>query len=125
MLSGLPITVYGSGEQLRDLCYVDDAVEAFLLAALNEESVGTALNVGGCPPISLLALANLLVDAAGSGTVEAIPFPPELQPIDIGDYYSDDETARRILGWEPRIALEAGIATTLDYYRTRSAEYFT
>ena len=125
VLSGVPITVYGSGEQLRDLCFVDDAVEAFMLSALNEAAVGTALNIGGGPPISLLALANLLVEAAGSGTVEAIPFPAELEPIDIGDYYSDDGAARRLLGWEPRIALEAGIAATLDYYRARSAEYFT
>ena len=125
VLSDLPIQVYGTGEQLRDLCYVDDAVEAFLLSARNEAAIGTALNIGGGAPISLLALAHLLVDTAGSGAVDVIPFPDELRPIDIGDYYSDDAAARRLLGWQPQIPLEAGLAKTLDYYRTRSVEYFT
>jgi UDP-glucose 4-epimerase len=123
VLAGTPITVFGSGEQRRDLAFVDDVVDAFVRAAVTEEAIGSALNVGGSAPISLLELANVLVECNGSGSVETVPFPEDLRTIDIGDYYSDDTAARARLSWEPRVGVEDGLRRTLDYYREHGADY--
>jgi UDP-glucose 4-epimerase len=123
-LTGAPIRVYGDGSQLRDLAYVDDVVDAFLAAAITERAVGQTLNIGGSQPISLAELAQLVVRCNGSGSIEFVPFPSDLKAIDIGDYYTADGAARRLLGWEPSVGLEAGIDRTLSYYRTHGEVYF-
>jgi UDP-glucose 4-epimerase len=125
ILTGVPITVYGSGAQVRDLAYVDDVADAFFQSALTEEAIGTALNIGGSERISLRDLAELLVRCNESGSVETVPFPDELKAIDIGDYYSDDSAARALLAWAPKITLEVGLRRTLDYYRAHGGEYFS
>jgi len=124
VLEGDPITVYGTGEQVRDLAYVDDVVDAFLKSALRDEAIGTALNLGGSERISLRELADLLVRCNGSGSVEMLPFPEELEAIDVGDYYSDDSAARSLLDWAPKVGLNHGLRRTLQYYRESSEDYF-
>lgn len=124
VLTGAPIKVYGAGEQVRDLAYVDDVVDAFLQSALTDRSIGSALNVGGSERSSLRDLADLLIRCNGSGAIETVPFPDELKAIDIGDYYSDDSAVRSLLGWSPKVTLEEGLNRTLAYYRTRGADYF-
>jgi UDP-glucose 4-epimerase len=123
-LTGKPITVFGDGSQRRDLAFVDDVVDAFMRSAVTERAIGTALNVGGAPPISLLDLAELLVSCNGSGTVERVPFPDDLRSIDIGDYYTDDSRARELLDWEPRTSVEEGLRRSLAFYGERGAKYF-
>ena len=118
------IHVYGDGRQLRDLTYVDDAVDAFLLAALSHHSAGEIFNVGGCEPISLEALAALLVEVAGGGRYSLIPFPADLKAIDIGDYYADDTKIRTTLGWQPRTSIEDGLRRTVEYYREHRHQYW-
>ena len=124
VLTGVPITIYGDGSQVRDLAYVDDVVDAFLRSASTDQAIGTALNIGGSERISLRDLAELLVRCNGSGSVETVPFPDELKAIDIGDYYSDDSAARALLDWAPKVMLEDGLRRTLDYYRAHGDEYF-
>jgi UDP-glucose 4-epimerase len=111
------------GHQLRDFTFVDDAVEAFLLAAADDGSNGRIFNLGGHGPVSLKEVADLLVDlGAPAGYVER-SFPPERKQIDIGDYYANDGAIRRALGWEPRTALREGLARTLAYFREHFGEY--
>ena len=124
VVEGEEIHVYGDGRQLRDLTYVDDAVDAFLLAALSEASHGEIFNVGGCDPISLEALAALLVEVAGGGRYALVPFPAEQKAIDIGDYYADDRKIRTTLGWRPRTSLADGLRRTVDYYREHRRQYW-
>ena len=124
VVEGEEIHVYGDGRQLRDLTYVDDAVDAFLLAALSEASHGEIFNVGGCDPISLEALAALLVEVAGGGRYALVPFPAEQKAIDIGDYYADDRKIRATLGWRPRTSLADGLRRTVDYYREHRRQYW-
>lgn len=122
LLEGRPFEVWGGG-QLRDFTYVDDAVEAFLLAAAREEANGQIFNLGGCEVVSLQDLAGALVAANGGGAFEAREFPADRKRIDIGDYYADDRRIRSELGWEPRIRLEEGLARTLAYYRSNMENY--
>ncbi len=111
------------GDQLRDFTYVDDAVEAFLLAGVEEASNGRIYNVGGLEVISLRDLADLLIRLNGSGSYDVRAFPDERKRIDIGDYHSDWNAIRSALGWEPRVPLEEGLARTLRFYGDRLADY--
>ena len=116
-----PILVYGDGSQLRDFNYVDDAVDAVLMAASAEREV---FNLGSEEVISLRDLAGKLVAVNGGGRFEVVPFPPERKAIDIGDYYSDFKKIRDRLGWSPRVGLDEGLKRTLRYYREHGREYW-
>jgi len=117
------IVVFGDGSQRRDLTYVDDAVDAFLLAAAREEANGRVFNVGADGHVSLLELAELVVRLAGSGRCRTVPFPAERKRIDIGDFYADDSRLRATLGWSPTVRLEDGLQQTLEYYREHGEHY--
>jgi len=113
IVEGHPFEVW-EGRQLPDFTYVDDAVEAMMLAALDKNSAGRVFNVGGDSVISLLDLARLLVELNGGGEFEQRSFPEDRKHIDIGDYYADDKLIRSVLGWAPRVALRDGLVA---YYR--------
>ena len=123
-VEGEELLVFGDGTQQRDFTYVDDAVEAFLLAGASAESDGEVFNVGGEPPMSLGELAELLVELAGAGSWRLVPFPAERRTIDIGDYFADDAKIRSRLGWEPRVGLREGLERSLAYYRDHGADYW-
>lgn len=117
-----PFDVWG-GEQLRDFTYVDDAVDALLLAATKEEANGQIYNLGGCEVITLRELADLLVKANGGGEFQVRAFPDDRKRIDIGDYYADDSRIHSELGWAPQVNLEEGLVRTLNYYRRYLDDY--
>lgn len=124
VLRGEPILVYGDGQQLRDFTFVDDAVDAALLAALEPRADGQVYNLGSAePPISLLALAQLLIDINGGGEFRLIPFPPDRKAIDIGDYYANYDKIRQALNWTPHVQLADGLRQSLDYYRRYLPHY--
>ena len=119
-VEGEELLVFGDGTQKRDFTYVDDAVEAFLLAGARDEADGEVFNLGGAePPVSLLELAELL-----GAPYRLVPFPDERKSIDIGDYYADDRKIRDLLGWEPRVGLREGLARSLEYYREHREAYW-
>jgi UDP-glucose 4-epimerase len=122
LLEGEPFEVWG-GEQLRDFTYVDDAVEAFLLAAGRPEAEGEVFNLGGPPPVTLLRLAELLIELNRGGSFVVRAFPADRRKIDIGDFYADDRRIGRKLGWRPRTDLRRTLAQTLAYYRKELRHY--
>jgi UDP-glucose 4-epimerase len=110
------------GAQRRDLTYVDDAAEAFLLAAASEAAKGGVFNIGGeC--LSLQQLADAVIAANGGGRYETRSFPAERKRIDIGDYYAADARFRAVTGWSPRTTVAEGLKRSLDYFRAHLAEY--
>ena len=117
-----PFEVWG-GEQWRDFTYVDDAVDAFLLAAARPEAVGEIFNLGGPPRVTLARLAELLVELNEGGSFVVRAFPADRRKIDIGDYYADDRLIRRRLGWRPRVDLRTALGRTLAYYRKELRHY--
>jgi UDP-glucose 4-epimerase len=117
------ISVFGDGEQQRDCLYVDDVVECLLLAAAAQDAAGEIFNVGNDERLSLGAIAAAVVEAAGSGRVEHVPWPPDRDAIDIGSYFGDSSKAKRVLGWEPRTAFADGLARTVAFYRARAPWY--
>ncbi|MER3405724.1 MAG: NAD-dependent epimerase [Chloroflexota bacterium] len=122
-IDGETLQVWG-GDQLRDLTYVDDVVEACLMAGASDVSNGQVFNLGGPQPISLRELAELIVEIAGSGSVEVRPFPEERKAIDVGSTYLDYSKIRRALGWEPKTSLEDGLARTIAFFRTHREHYW-
>jgi UDP-glucose 4-epimerase len=122
LIENQPFEVWG-GDQRRDFTYVDDAVEAFLLAATRPEAVGSVFNLGGPPPVSLRELAEMLVEINGGGRFQVRVFPADRRAIDIGDYYADGALIRKKLGWRPKTGLRAALAETLDFYRRELPSY--
>ena len=122
-LEGGDIELFGDGTQLRDLTFVEDVVDAFLLAASSERADGQAYNLAGETPISLGDLARLLVEITGQGAVRHVPFPPERQLIDIGSYYGSAAKIGAELGWRPRTPLREGLEWTIRYYRDHLRHY--
>jgi nucleoside-diphosphate-sugar epimerase len=117
IIEGKEILVYGDGHQRRDLNYVDDVVEALLLTAATDDTIGEIYNLGGDEVVSLKSVAELLVNINQSGNYKLVPFPVEQKAIDIGDYYGNYFKIRQALGWQPQVTLAEGLKRTLEYYR--------
>lgn len=122
VLEGQPFEVWG-GEQRRDFTYVDDAVDAFLLAAARPGTKGRIFNLGGDGAVTLRELGDLLVAANGGGHFVVRSFPPERQRIDIGDYVADDKLFRDTTGWRPFVGIRDGLTRSLTYFREHLAHY--
>lgn len=124
LIEGKPIKVFGDGLQLRDFNYVDDCVEAILLAGANESANGKVFNLGSSEIINLKQLAEMMTSLGYGGTFELVPFPAERKVIDIGDYYSDTSLINKELGWQPQIGLREGLIETINYYRSHYTNYW-
>ncbi|KPV51115.1 NAD-dependent epimerase [Kouleothrix aurantiaca] len=119
-----PIQVWGDGTQIRDFTYVDDCVDALLMAAASPAADGQIFNLGSDETINLRDLAALLIEINGAGSFDVIPFPADRKPIDIGDYYADYRLIQGRLGWRPRVALRDGLLRTLEFYRAEREHYW-
>ena len=117
------VIVTGAKDRYRDFVYIDDVVEAFLLAGSNEEINGKVLNLGDDNPISLLDLVELLIELNGGGRYSLVPFPTERRKIDIGDYYGDYSRIRTVLKWKPSTSLRDGLTRTINFYK-KYREYY-
>ncbi len=122
LVEGKPFEVW-EGRQLRDFTYVDDAVDAFLMAAASEAANGEIFNLGGDCVISLNDLAKLLVEINGGGEFIKRSYPADRKRIDIGDYYADFNRIRSTLGWEPAVPLREGLSRTLAFYKEHLPKY--
>lgn len=123
-VEGKEIEIYGDGRQRRDLCYVDDVVDAFLRVGACPETDGQVYNLGGLEPISLLDLARLIIEIAGQGSIRLVPWPEERKRIDIGDVYSSYARIEAALGWRPTVPLREGLVRTIAYYREHWQHYW-
>lgn len=118
-LQGEPLLIHGDGEQTRDFTYVDDAVAATLLAALEPAAVGEVFNVGTGTEYSLNDVARLILDVTGSaGPIQHVP----RRDIDTIRRRSVlIEKARRRLRWSPVVDLRTGVSRTVQWYRRAAA----
>jgi len=122
IIEGKPFEVWG-GEQLRDFTYVDDAVDAFLLAAAHKDAEQKIFNLGGDCIISLKDLAELIVSIHGSGSYKIMTYPDDRKRIDIGDFYADYSLIKTMLGWETKTPLKDAIKSIIDYYQKNLKQY--
>lgn len=122
LIDGVKIQLYGTGNQIRDVNYIDDVVDAFLLTGANDVSNGQVYNLGGTP-VSLKDFVQTAIKIHGKGSYEIVPFPPEREIIEIGDYIADYSKINKQLGWKPKVSLKVGIKKTLAFYE-KYREYY-
>lgn len=120
-LAGDALTIYGEGDQQRDYVHVADVVDALLRMAMSPQSDGRAYNIGSGVGTRMIDLANTIVEIAGRGHVEHVPWPPLAQQIETGDFVADVSRAGRELGWVPSRGLRAGLEETVAHYRGTGA----
>ena len=112
-IRGEPLTVYGDGSQTRSLCYVSDLVRGVLAVLERGDELPT--NLGNPHEVTMLELAQTIIELAGSGSrIEHRELPVD----DPKQRRPDISRARAMLGWEPEVGLEAGLERTLAYFRT-------
>ncbi len=113
-LKNEPMTVFGDGSQTRSFCYVSDLVEGIYRLLMSDEV--DPVNIGNPAEMTILQFAETIRDLTGStAPIEFHPLPtddPKVRRPDIS-------RAREILGWEPKVALEEGLAQTVEYFRNR------
>jgi UDP-glucose 4-epimerase len=124
LIEGKPIKVFGDGLQLRDFNYVDDCVEALMLAGANEAANGKIYNLGNAEVVGLKALAEMMVSLCRGGSYELIPFPSDRKAIDIGDYYGDFGQITKDLDWVPKVDLVEGLKKTMAFYQENHPHYW-
>lgn len=122
-ISGETIRIFGTGEQRRDFNYIDDVIDAFLLATDNPDLYGNVYNLGASDHYSLLDFVDILKRIC-QFDYEIVPFPPEHKTIDIGDYYGDFSLFQEVTGWTPKVPLKTGLKNTVDYFQPRAQLYW-
>ena len=124
-LLGETIRIFGDGRQLRDPVYVDDVVDAFLMAGAADNPPRRLWNVGGAAALPLATIAETIARVAGAPAPVYQPFPPEHKTIDIGSYSTDSSRIRKDLGWRPTIPFEEGIRRTVQYFGPELPHYLS
>ena len=119
---GKPIYLYGGGEQVRDLNYVDDVVEALILASQTEDCFGKTFNLSG-KPFNLNSIAEQFIRITGKGEIKFKDFPEELKKIDIGNYYGSSELFFQKTRWRPKVDLTEGLEKTIHFFQAHLVDY--
>jgi len=112
-LQNRPITLYGDGLQTRSFCYVDDLIAGFLAMMEAPDDLTGPVNIGNPGEFTMVQLAETILELTGSrSTLVRAPLPPD----DPKQRQPDITVARERLGWEPKIALKAGLIRTIAYF---------
>jgi UDP-glucuronate decarboxylase len=113
-LNGHNLTVYGSGNQTRSFCYVDDLIDGFIALMASPESVTGPINLGNPEEYTMLELANMIIKLCGSDSkIVYEPLPQD----DPRQRCPDISEAKRSLGWGPQVRMEEGLKKTIKYFR--------
>ena len=123
LLQGKPIQVFGDGKQRRDYNYIDDVLDALLIAATEKNAVGNVYNLGAPAPLSLEDTAKIMCQETEAGEYQMIPFPEDRKAIDVGDFICDYSAFRDQFGWEPKVNFEEGIQRSFVYFRKEIEHY--
>jgi dTDP-glucose 4,6-dehydratase len=115
-LRGEDVTIFGSGAQTRSFCYVTDLVDGIL--RLMESSTNEPVNIGNPHEMSIEAMAHLIIKMTGSSSRVVYK---ELPTDDPKVRQPDITRARTLLGWEPKVPLEQGLTSTIEYFRQKMA----
>ncbi|WP_417803627.1 UDP-glucuronic acid decarboxylase family protein [Thalassospira lucentensis] len=119
-LQGEDITIYGNGEQTRSFCFYSDLLEGFIRLMATDPSVSGPMNLGNPHEITIRELAERVIDMTGSKSKLIFKDLPADDPL---QRKPDITFARNTLGWEPTVALETGLASTIEYFRKLIAQH--
>lgn len=128
-INGETIELWGGGEVFRDVNYVDDVIDAFLMIA-NSDSNGEIFNLGCCIGkfgmensigenfITIKQLAEKIIGIVGKGSIKIIPYPHERKVVEPGHFAADISKISQ-LGWKPKTSLDEGLRKTIEFYVNR------
>lgn len=122
-LQGKDLTIFGDGRQRRNVLYVDDCVEALLLAALNPASYGQVFFAAGEQEHSILHFSEMILQAAGRGRISHTPWSKDWLNLDVGDVSISNRKIRQALGWQPQTTVTEGLAKTIAFFTPRLGAY--
>jgi nucleoside-diphosphate-sugar epimerase len=115
-LTKKPFTVYGTGEQTRSFCYVDDMVDGIEKAMFTDRTKGEVINLGNPDEKTVLELAEvikIICESSMETIFEELPEDdPKIRKPDISK-------AKKLLGWEPKVGIEAGLRKTVEYFKSQ------
>lgn len=119
-LQGEDITIYGNGEQTRSFCFYSDLLEGFIRLMATDPSVSGPMNLGNPHEITIRELAERVIAMTGAKSKLIFKDLPADDPL---QRKPDITFARNTLGWEPTVALETGLGSTIDYFRNLIAQH--
>ena len=111
-LEGKDITIYGTGEQSRDLMYVDDTVDGFLVMGMHEKAIGEAINFGTGQDTKIIELAKKIIDISGSNS-KISHLPPRAS--EVKRLCCDNTKAKQLFGWEPKVSIDEGLRKNIEW----------
>ena len=115
-LRGEPLTIYGDGTQTRSFCYIEDMVSG--ISKLLNSEVNEPVNLGNPGEFTILEFANSVLELAkAKNPLQFVPLPQD----DPKKRKPDISKAKRLLGWEPKIALRQGLELTLGWFQKNAA----
>jgi UDP-glucuronate decarboxylase len=108
----------GNGTQTRSFCYVDDLIEGFIRLMNSDDKVTGPINLGNPGEFTMIELAQKVIALSGSSsTIVHKPLPPD----DPKQRQPDISAAQQVLGWQPTIQLDLGLARTIEYFKSKLA----
>jgi UDP-glucose 4-epimerase len=120
VLNNIPPVIYGDGRQTRDYTYIEDAIRAFDLV-LNHKSRLDPVNIGTGKEVSILNLANLIIDLCGKKRkIHPVNVEPRIG--EVKKLIADATKAKEILGWEPKYDLKEGLKAFIQWYKNYGQE---
>jgi UDP-glucose 4-epimerase len=117
------ICIFGDGKQKRNLLFVDDAVDAILDVVKREKCIGQVYFAVGDDHISVIDLAQQIVDVFGTGKCKTIPWPKEREVTEIGDAIISNGKLKQDTDWVPKTSLEMGLKMTQEFYLSQLNKY--
>lgn len=123
-LQGKELTVFGKGDQLRNISYVDDCTAALIIASQSEKSNGEVFFAVTDKQYDVAEIAREITNAIG-GTVKFVEWPKDREAIEIGDAVISNQKIKSVLGWAPRVDLANGLIKTKDYFLPCLEEYLS
>ncbi len=119
------ITVFGKGEQMRNVTYIDDVINALMLVSQNEKTKNEVLFAVSDEHFSVAEIAKLTVKHIGSGRVSFVDWPLGRKNIDIGDAIISNQKIKNLLDWSPQFNIKNGLDLTKDYFVSCLEKYIS
>ena len=118
------ITIFGYGKQIRDYIFIDDLVEAMILASVNNKTDCKIYNLGSGEPTKFIDMVGKIIKNVKHGTLKKEEWPKKWNNVETGDFYADISKLKKDINWKPETTLNEGIKKTIKYYKEYKKHYW-